>query len=48
MAMAETQYSVREGDGSVMVCVELSNIPEDGLESELIVDLIITPGMGAS
>ena len=48
VTMAEDQYTVGEGDESVVVCVELSDIPEDGLELELIVDLIITPGMGAS
>ena len=40
-------YDVNEGDGSVSVCLILSEIPEDGLECEINVSLVISDGVKA-
>ena len=45
--MADDQYSVGEGDGSVEVCVELTSVPAGGLEFEIEVTLVFTEGTKA-
>ena len=42
--MAESHYSVGEGDGSVEVCVELTSLPAGGLECEISVTLDFNDG----
>ena len=42
--MDEDTYTVGEGDGSVEVCVEISNVPSGALECELVVNLTISSG----
>ena len=44
--MANSEYSVAEDGGSVMVCVEISSVPEGLLELELIVNLALSPERG--
>ena len=44
--MANTEYEVGEGDGSLEVCVMITNIG-GGLESALIVNLLIQSETGA-
>ena len=41
--MAEMEYTITEG-GSVEVCVELSHLPPDGLQWEIVVTLSTTDG----
>ena len=42
--MAEREYTVGEGDGSVEVCVEASGVPAGGLECDLTISLALTDG----
>ena len=44
--MAAMEYAVTEGD-SVEVCVELSHLPPDGLQWEIVVTLSATDGVKA-
>ena len=37
--MAMTLYSFDEADGMVLVCTELTEAPEDGLECSIVVTL---------
>ena len=41
--MAEMEYTITEG-GSVEVCVELSHLPPDGLQWDIVVTLSTTDG----
>ena len=43
--MAESEYTVGEGDGSVEVCVEASGMPAGGLECDLTISLALTDGI---
>lgn len=42
--MALAQYSVGEGDGQVEVCVQLTSVPDGGLECEIKVTLVFKEG----
>ena len=42
--MAESEYTVGEGDESVEVCVEASGMPAGGLECDLTISLALTDG----
>ena len=42
--MSAPEFMVGEGDGEVVVCVELSALPAGGLECELDVTLLPMPG----
>ena len=43
--MAQSEYTVGEGDGSVEVCVEASGVPAGGLECDLTISLALTDGI---
>ena len=43
--MQATFYNVDEGDGSVTVCAEISDIPTGGLECDVVVSLVASPGL---
>ena len=40
----EDTFDVNEGDGNVLVCMELIGLPADGLECDLVIPLIMVPG----
>ena len=42
MNMAE--YNVSEGDGVVHVCVEIGNVPAEGLQWDIVVTLTLADG----
>ena len=43
--MQATFYNVDEGDGSVTVCAEISDIPTGGLECDVVISLVASPGL---
>ena len=47
VAFQELHYFVNEGDGSVTVCAEISNIPMEGLECDVVVNFVPTDGVKA-
>ena len=42
MNMAE--YNVSEGDGVIHVCVEIGNVPAEGLQWDIVVTLTLADG----
>ena len=42
--MSAEEYYVREGDGSVVVCAEITMLPAGGLECEITVSFMPMPG----
>ena len=42
--MSAEEYNVREGDGHVIVCAEITMLPAGGLECELTVTIMPMPG----
>ena len=42
--MSAEEYYVREGDGSVVVCAEITMLPDGGLECEITVSFMPMPG----
>ena len=47
LALTESVYNVSEGDGSVEVCVELTQAPAGGLECNISVTLELQDGLKA-
>ncbi len=44
MTLQESSYMSAEGDGYLMVCVEISDITSGGLECDIVVSLQATDG----
>ncbi len=44
MTLQESSYRSAEGDGYLMVCVEISDIPSGGMECDIVVGLQATDG----
>ena len=44
LEFSQTVYVVDEDDGSVDICMELSGLPSQGLECDLVIPLILVNG----
>ena len=44
VSLSDTAIMVSEDDGSVLVCAEINNLPAGGLECDVVVGFVFSPG----